>query len=153
MGNEGGVSGVTDIDLAGLKVAGNVLEDALVFGWGFGVRNCYTYLAAEAVANSADLLHAESLTYVLEGGLDNRVDVGGLVVGQPGGQISLARFHSADLDLVALEKIRDDGQVAIVGKLIGEELGVAEDTEDISQKDNGLVGVLVILGRGNVGFH
>ena len=73
------------------------------------------------------------------------------MVGKPCGEISLAGFHIADLDLVALEKIRDDSQVAIVGELVGEELGVAEDAEDVGQEDNGLVGVLVVLGGDDVG--
>lgn len=110
-----------------------------------------TYLATEAVANSADLLHAESLTDILDGGLNDGLDVGGLVLGKPRGQVSLAGFHVADLDLVALEKIRDDSQVAIVGELVGEKLGIGEDTEDIGQEDNSLVGVLVILGGSDVG--
>lgn len=110
-----------------------------------------TYLATETVANSADLLHAESLTDILDGGLNDGLDVGGLVLGKPRGQVSLAGFHVADLDLVALENIRDDSQVAIVGELVGEKLGIGKDTEDIGHEDNSLVGVLVILGGSDVG--
>lgn len=73
------------------------------------------------------------------------------MVREPCGEIGLAGLHVADLDLVALEKIRDDGQVAIVGELVGEQLGVAEDTEDVGQEDNGLIGVLVVFGGRDVG--
>lgn len=125
MGDEGGVSGVTDVDLAGLQVAGDIL-------------------ATEAVADSTDLLDAESLTHVLDGLLDDGVDVGGLVVGQPGGQIGLAGLHGGDGDLVTLEQVGDDSQVAIGGELVGEELGVGENAEDIGQEEDGLVGALVL---------
>mgnify|MGYP006902563464 FL=1 len=50
-----------------------------------------TYLAAEAVANSADLLHAESLAGVLNSRLDSGLDVLGLVAFDPCGQVDLAR--------------------------------------------------------------
>lgn len=110
-----------------------------------------TYLATKAIANSANLLHAESITNVLECGLDDGVDIIRLVLREPCTYINIARVHVADVDLVTLEKIRDDGQVAIVGELVGEELGVAENTEDVGQEDNSLIGVLVVLGGGNVG--
>jgi hypothetical protein len=50
---------------------------------------------------------------------------------QPAGEVDLARFHVGNADIVTLEKVRDHSEVAIVGKLVSEELGVAEDTEDI----------------------
>lgn len=115
------------------------------------IRTISTYLTAEAVANSADLLNAESLTGILNSRLNDGLNVGGLVVGKPCTQISLARLHVAETDLVALEKIRDDSQVTIVGELVGEELGVDVDAEDIGQEDNGLLGGLVILRVGDVG--
>jgi hypothetical protein len=131
VGNEGGVSGVTGVDLAGLQITDDVLS-------------------AEAVADSSDLLDAEGLAHVLDGLLDDRVHIGGLVLGQPGWQVSLAGLHGLDGDLVALEQIRDDGQVAIVGELVGEKLGVGEDAEDVGQEEDSLLGALV-LGIGDVG--
>jgi hypothetical protein len=110
-----------------------------------------TYLSTEAVTNSADLLHAQGVTDVLDRSLDDGVDVGGLVLGQPSGEIGLAGFHVGDANLVTLEQIRDDGQVAALGELIGEELGVGEDAEDVGEEDNGLLGGLVVLGVGDVG--
>lgn len=125
------MSGVTNVDLAGLQVTDNVLS-------------------AEAVADSTNLLDAEGLTHVLDGLLDDGVHVGGLVLGQPGGQVSLAGLHGFDGDLVALEQIREDGQVAIGGELVGEKLGVGEDAEDVGQEKDSLVDALV-LGVGDVG--
>lgn len=110
-----------------------------------------TYLRTEAVAHSANLLHAESLARVLDGRLHNGVDVAGLVLGEPRGEIDVARLHSLDTDLVTLEQIRDESEVTIVGELVGQELGVREKTEDIGQKDDGLLGGLVVLGRDDVG--
>jgi hypothetical protein len=75
------------------------------------------------------------------------------VVREPLGHIDLARIHIGHTDLVASEKIRNDGEVAIVGELVSEELGVAEDTKDVGQEDNGLIGVLVLLGGRDVGVN
>ena len=53
------------------------------------------------------------------------------MLGQPAGEVDLARFHVGNADIVTLEKVRDHSEIAIVGELVSEELGVAEDTEDI----------------------
>lgn len=53
------------------------------------------------------------------------------MVGDPRGEVHLAAVHVGNLDLVAPEQIRDDGQVAIAGELVGEQLGVGEDAEDV----------------------
>jgi hypothetical protein len=131
VGDKRGVSGVTDVDLAGLQVAADVL-------------------AAEAVANGTDLLDAQGFAHILDGLLDDGVDVVGLVVGQPGGQIGLAGLHVGKRDLVTLEQVRNDGQVAIGGELVGEKLGIGENAEDVGQEEDGLVGALV-LGVGDIG--
>lgn len=152
MGDERGVSRVTNVNLTGLEVANNVLVQlAIDLELGSTEINGSTYLAAEAVPNSADLLHAESLANILDCRLNDRFDISDLVPGEPGGQVDLASFEIANADLVALEKIREDGQVAIVGELVSEKLGVGKDAEDVGQEDNGLVGVLVVLGGGDVG--
>ena len=110
-----------------------------------------TYLRTEAVTHSTDLLHAQSLTDILDGSLHDGVDVGRLVLGQPGAQVDLAGIHVGSADLVTLEQVRDDRQVAALGELIGEELGVGEDAEDVGQEDDGLLRGLVVLGVGDVG--
>jgi len=130
VGDEGRVGSVTDVDLAGLQVADDVL-------------------GTEAVADSTDLLDTESLAQVLDGLVDDGLDIVGLVLGQPGGQVGLARLHDLEGDLVTLEQVRDDGQVAIVGELVGKQLGVGVDAEDVGQEEDGLFGALV-LGVGDV---
>jgi hypothetical protein len=73
------------------------------------------------------------------------------VLGQPSAEVNLARLHIGNADLVTLEQVRDDGQVSTPGELIGEELGVGVDAEDVGQEDNSLLGGLVVLGVGDVG--
>jgi hypothetical protein len=79
-----------------------------------------TYLRAEAVTNSTNTLHAQSLTDILNRSLNDGINIGGLVLRQPRGQIGLARLHIRDADLVTREQVRDDGQVSTLGELIGE---------------------------------
>lgn len=132
VGNERWVGRVANVDLSGLEETADVL-------------------ATEAVADSSNLLNTEGLAHVLDALLDNRVHMASLVVGKPSGKISLAGFHVAHGDLVTLEQIRDNGQVAIVGELVGQKLGVGEDAEDIGQEEDGLVGAL-IFRVGDVGL-
>lgn len=73
------------------------------------------------------------------------------MLGQPGTQIGFARLHVGDANLVTLEQVRDDRQIATLGEFISEQLGVGEDAEDIGQEDDGLLGGLVVLGVGDVG--
>lgn len=112
-----------------------------------------TYLGTEAVTDSADALNAQVSLDVLNGRLDDGVDVGGLVVGEPGTNVELAGLHGDGVDGVAAEKVGEDTQVSIVGELIGEELGVVEETEDVAQEEDSLLGGLVVLGVDNVGVN
>lgn len=131
MGDEGRVGVETNVDLALLHVAADIL-------------------GTEAVSNTGDTLSAQFLADVLNSRLDDGVDVARLVVGEPGGEVGFSRFHVAELDGVSLEKIGNDTSVSIGGELVSEELGVDIDTEDIAQEDNNLLGAL-ILGVDNVG--
>lgn len=133
VGDERRVRAVANIDLAGLEVTSDVLS-------------------TEAVADGGDLLHVKSLTHVLDGLFDDGVNVAGLVLGEPSGEVGLARFHIRDGDLVTLEQIGDNGQEAIVGKLVSQELGVGEDSEDVGKEEDSLVSALV-LGVGDVGVN
>lgn len=74
----------------------------------------------------------------------------GLVVGEPAGQVNLSALHSSDVDGVTGEEVRDDSEVAILGKLVSNELAVGVDAEDVGQDQDGLVGLL--LGLGEVGL-
>lgn len=73
------------------------------------------------------------------------------MLGKPRGKIGLSGLHRLDADLVTLEQVWDEGEIAIVGVLVGEELGIGVEAEDIAQEDDGLLGVLVVLGRHDVG--
>lgn len=106
----------------------------------------FTHLATEAVPDTSNALDTEVLADVLDGSLNNGVNNGRLVVGDPRGQVGLSRLHIGELDGVAAEEVRDHGEVAIVGELVGEELGVDVDSEDVAENDNGLLGRLVALG-------
>lgn len=129
MGNERRVRAVANVDLAGLEETSDVL-------------------ATEAVADGGDLLHVKSLTHILDGLLDDGVDVARLVLGEPSGEVGLARFHVLNRDLVAIEQIGDNGQEAIVGELVGEELRVGEDSEDVGKEEHSLI--TLVLGGGDV---
>lgn len=72
------------------------------------------------------------------------------MVWQPGGQVSLAGLHVCNIDLVALEQVGDDGQVAGTGELVSEQLGIGEDAKDVGQEEDGFSGVLVVFGVGEV---
>lgn len=84
--------------------------------------------------------------------LDNGLDARGLVVGDPLGEVNLAGLHVADVDGVAAEEVGQDSQVAIVGELVGEQLAVDEEAEDVGEDNDGLFGSLVVLGVGEVGI-
>lgn len=132
VGDERGVSSVADVKLAVPQEAANVL-------------------ATEAVANTSNTLNTQVFSEELNGALDNGVDTTGLVVGEPLREVDLAGLHVADLDGVAVEEVGDDGQVAIVGVLVGKEFAVDEETEDVGEDDDGFIRVLVVLGVGDVG--
>lgn len=111
-----------------------------------------TYLSTKAVPNATDLLNSQLLAEVLDGGLDDGVDMGGLVVLEPGREVGLAVLEVVELDGVALEEVGDDGQVALGGEVVGDELAVGVDADDVGQDDDGLLGGLVVLGVGEVGL-
>lgn len=115
VGDERRVRTVADIDLARLQEASDILT-------------------TEAVADGGNSLHAKGLTHVFNGLLNNGVDIARLVLGEPSGKISLARFHIANRDLIALEQVGNNCQEAIVGELVGQELSVGENAEDVSQE-------------------
>lgn len=99
------------------------------------------------------MLDAEGLADVLDALLHNGVDLSSRVLGEPVGKVGLAGVHVGGANGVAIEEVRDDSQVAIVGKLIGDELGIRESkTEDVGDEDDGLLGLLVIFGGDNVGL-
>lgn len=71
---------------------------------------------------------------------------------EPIKEINLTDLHVSQLDGIATEKIGEDGQIAVVGELIGKHLAVDEDTENIREDDDGLLGGLVVLRVSDVGI-
>lgn len=61
--------------------------------------------------------------------------------------------RSVQAELVAIEQIRNERQVPISSELVGHELTVGPDTDDIGEKEDGLAGVLSGLfgRRGDIG--
>lgn len=83
---------------------------------------------------------------MFDGSLNNGVNSGRLVVGDPRREVGLSRLHIGELDGVAAEEVRDHDEITIVGVFVGEELGVDVDAEDVADQDNRLLGGLVTLG-------
>lgn len=69
---------------------------------------------------------------MLDGRLNDRLDLSRLVFTDPVREIDIPTLHISDLDRIALEQIGDDAKVAIVGELVSEELAVVKDAEDIA---------------------
>lgn len=109
-----------------------------------------THLGSKAVSDTSNLLDA-LFAEALDGGFNDGVDVVGLVLLDPAGKVDLSTLHSSNVDGIAGEEVRNNGEVAILGKLVSDELAVGVDTEDVGQDEDGLVGLL--LGLGEVGLH
>lgn len=120
----------------------------LVQSWFDGEE--FTHLSTETVPDTSNALDTKVLADVFDGSLNNGVNSGRLVVGDPGREIGLSRLHIGELDGVAAEEVRDHGEVTIIGVFVGEELGVDVDSEDVAEDDNGLLGGLVALGVDDV---
>lgn len=136
VGDEGRVGRVSDVDLAGLQKAADILDKRKVsepssYPKANLMAYNQTYLATKAVPNSTNLLNTKALTHIPDRLLHDSVHNVGLVVRQPGGEVALAGLRLGDLHLVAPEQIWDDGQVAAGGELVGEQLGVGRGAEDV----------------------
>lgn len=137
--DETGVCHVADIDLALAERDGHVL-------------------GAVAVADGADLLET-LLAQVLDGGVDDGEDGVGRVWG-----LAVRRFAGEPLhDLEALRRVNedgivvhdvgDDGEVAVGGELVGEQLRVGElVAEDVGKEEDCGVLLDISAGLGDVSF-
>lgn len=151
LGDKGGMSCVTDVDLTGLQEAADILINRALSGTGSTNKNHTVskhgaYLSTEAVTDASDSLDSQVLSEVLDCRLDNRVDGGGLMLRKPCGKISLSGFHVTELDSVLVEEIWNNSEVSIGSEFVGKQLGVDIDTENVAQYNNGLLGAPVILG-------
>jgi hypothetical protein len=109
-----------------------------------------TNLGTEAVSDSAELLDALLALEELDGLNDDGVDVlGGVGVvaggalGEPAHEVEVVR--AVEGQGVTVEGVDDQGQVAVGGELVGHQLAVLPDGDDVRDVEDG--SILVRLGR------
>lgn len=114
-----------------------------------------TDLGTEAVAQGADLGEALVLE-VLEGELDDGVD-GLLGVGVLAVRAASEPLHEVEVggaverEGVAVEDVDDEGVVAVGGEVVGHQLAVLPDADDVWDVQQRHAVVLLALGLGDVG--
>jgi hypothetical protein len=116
-----------------------------------------THLCAKAVSQAAKLLDTIFLLQGLDSFEDNGVDgllgVGVVALGalgQPGHEVEA--LGAVQGNGVAVEDINDQGEVAISGKLVGHQLAVLPDADDVGDVEEANALVLVVgRRRGEVG--
>jgi len=98
------------------------------------------YLGAKAITDRPEFGHAVLLLQILDGGLDDRVDsldrvrvlaIRAMV--EPLHEIET--FRSVERQGISVEHVDDDGVVAVGGELVGNELAVEPDADDIGDED------------------
>lgn len=116
-----------------------------------------TYFGTEAVTNRTQLLNTLLLLEVLDAHLDNGVDVVrgvGVVAGatlcEPAHEVEVG--VAVEGERVAVEDVNDQGQVAVGGVLIGDQLAVLPDAEHVGDEQDASVLVCLLgCGHGEVG--
>jgi len=113
-----------------------------------------SHLGTEAVAQAAELLDAVVVLERLDGGQDDGVDVflgvgvvAGSALGQPAHKVK-AVTDGVEGEGVAVEDVDDEGDVAVGGELIGHQLAVLPDANDIGDVEQADALVLLVGGRG-----
>lgn len=158
--DERGVGNVADLD-AILVVADDILLGGPVSNLFMLFLTMYTarstYLRTKAVTQRSDLSEALSFQK-LQTLLDNWVDgvwgvrvlaVGAL--GEPFHEVKVA--GAVKRERVAVEDVNDQSVVAVGGKLIGHQLAVLPDADDVwDVQQCGAVVLVVALGFGDVSF-
>lgn len=112
-----------------------------------------TYLGAKAVAQSTQLLDAALLLQSLDGLKDDGIDIfrGVRVVpiatlGEPGHEVKA--IGPVELKCVAIEDVDYQSQIAAVGELVGHEVRVLPETDDIGDVEKADILVRLALRRG-----
>lgn len=144
--NERGMSGETSVEFPFLEETDNILNKTTV-GKSISRRGIKSvlYLATEAVSSRANLLNTQVLPQVFDGSLDDRVNLVGAMLGKPFLNVDLSGLESVEGQLVTVEEVRNDGQIAVRGEVISEQLAVVVETEDVGDDDDRLVRRLVAL--------
>lgn len=145
------VGEVADLD-AVLVVACNVLLRRGSARKRIPWNSLAAYLGTEAVAKSTELLDAVLLLQSLDSVDDDGVDglLGMRVVargalGHPGHKVKVA--GSVERDWVAIEGVDDQGEVAVGGELVGHQLAVLPDANDVGDVEQADALVLLVGGR------
>lgn len=118
----------------------------------------YAHLGAEAVADSANLLDAqvpESLDALHDNGVNSRGSVRVVATGALGDP-----FHKVKLALavqrqrIAVEDVWQQHGVSLSGKVVGQQLAVLPDANDVGDEENALA-IANLVGRrsGQVGVN
>jgi hypothetical protein len=120
-------------------------------GWRLG----WTHLGTEAVSSSSNLAESQTLER-LNALDDNGVDllgrvrvIAGAALSKPAHEVEIGR--SGIGTLVAVEQVGDQASVAFLGELVGEELAVVPDTENVGDVEDADVLRLVCGGSCEVG--
>lgn len=123
--DHGRMCSVSDIDLAraGLEVAADVA-------------------AAKTVVNAADALDAELVAHLANNVFDDGLDMLGQMVLEP--VHDLEALGPIQRDGVSLEQVGHDDEVAMLGELVGQKLGVDELVADhVGEDQDGMLRQLV----------
>lgn len=122
--------------------------------WWVGVHPACGVFGAKAVADRCDTGVSFGVKVGDCGGDDWIDGLGGVWVvapgtlGEPGHEVKVV--WAVELKSIAVEKIRHDGVVAVGGELIGHQLGVLPDTDDVWQEENRLLSLNLLLWLGDV---
>lgn len=115
------------------------------------------YLGAEAVSQSTNLGGTVLLLQGLDGGLDDGIDgllgmgvVSIAALGHPAHEVEVV--GAVKRERVAVEDVENQGEVALGGQLVGHELGVLPDADDVGEEKEGLSGLLGASRLGDVGI-
>lgn len=110
----------------------------------YNKRTWPTYLGAEAVARGANpggaLLRLEPLQSLGDDGVDSLGSVRVLAVRallQPLHDVDLARREPVLWELVAVEEVGNDAEVSVGSVLVGNQLAVGPDAEDVGKVEDG----------------
>lgn len=116
------------------------------------------HLGAEAVADSANLLDAqvpESLDALHDNGVNSRGSVRVVATGALGDPFDKVKVALAvQRQRIAVENVRQQHGVALSSKVVGQQLAVLPDANDVGDEENALA-IANLVGRrsGQVGVN
>ena len=97
-----------------------------------------TNLSTKTITRTSNLLGSQLLD-IVECRLNHGFDLRRLMILQPRGQVHIPSMDKG----VTAEVIRENGQVAVCGEVVGEELAVVVDPKDVGEEEDGSLGAFV----------